>query len=129
MAMVSAPPALVPVVCRYAVFLWLLSGFAGAFIVGAPRFSSPGGKHAAQLSGGYGETGRAAVVAREGLPRQTRCNAVGAAPAVAKDVAPEEEVSDVLGTYPLLRRSTNRVPAHRLRVELSQLLRSSPIGH
>ncbi|CAN0100839.1 unnamed protein product, partial [Scytosiphon promiscuus] len=80
-------------VYRAAVFLWLLSGFTGAFVVVAPRFPA-GGKHAAQLAGGVAETARAAALPREVLPRRTRCKAVGAAPAVAKDVAPEEEVEE-----------------------------------
>lgn len=94
MASGRAPP-LAPVAYRSVLLLWLLNGLVGGFLVGAPRISQPGGKHAAHSSSGSGGVDQAASrgsAVPTVLPRRARCNAVTATPAAASDVTPEEQV-------------------------------------
>jgi len=79
-----------PVACRSFLLLWLLSGLVNGFLVAAPYSSEPRNKHAAQIGGAARGRTRGGV-ATSTLKRE-RGFFDAALTAVAKGVAPEEEV-------------------------------------
>lgn len=100
MARRSSPPLALTACGIVVSLLWLLSGHVSGFLVGAPRISRPRAEHAAQHCVNCDKTpgggGAAAATATAVLPRRTRCNAVVAVPAAAKDMASEEEVGVII---------------------------------